>query len=225
VEASEAKVDQLQRELESEKADRDSGLANNVTRVQKQLALAKEHQEEALKIQKKAVEEQAILERRLQTISLITATANIIKVASNAGPIGIAAAAVSIAAMWALFFDAQKKARETTQGFSEGVIDLQGAGTTKSDSIPANLSKRESVMTADETIKYGDVFRAIRAKNEGLALYEMEKVINPEKYNNLSVQLDQSKFDKSLDKLGNPSRIENGYRIQKKGNCTYRIKI
>lgn len=47
--------------------------------------------------------------------------------------------------------------------FAKGVIDLQGPGTGTSDSIPAKLSKGESVMTAKETSQYGDVFHAIRA--------------------------------------------------------------
>lgn len=48
--------------------------------------------------------------------------------------------------------------------FAEGVIDLKGPGTATSDSIPANLSRGESVMTAWETRHAGDVLRDIRAK-------------------------------------------------------------
>lgn len=48
--------------------------------------------------------------------------------------------------------------------FAKGVIDLQGPGTTTSDSIPARLSRRESVMTADETIKAKGILTDIRAK-------------------------------------------------------------
>jgi hypothetical protein len=48
--------------------------------------------------------------------------------------------------------------------FAEGVIDLKGPGTSKSDSIPANLSKGESVMTAWETRHAGQVLREVRAK-------------------------------------------------------------
>lgn len=56
-------------------------------------------------------------------------------------------------------------------GFAEGVIDvgrgvigLRGPGTSKSDSIPAKLSRGESVMTALETRNAGDVLREIRAR-------------------------------------------------------------
>lgn len=49
-------------------------------------------------------------------------------------------------------------------GFKDGVIDLQGPGTGTSDSIPAMLSKGESVMTADETARSYNLLTAIREK-------------------------------------------------------------
>ena len=48
--------------------------------------------------------------------------------------------------------------------FATGVIDLKGPGTETSDSIPANLSKGESVMTARETKNSMGILKAIRAK-------------------------------------------------------------
>jgi hypothetical protein len=48
--------------------------------------------------------------------------------------------------------------------FAKGVIDLKGPGTTTSDSIPAMLSRRESVMTADETISSNKILKSIRSK-------------------------------------------------------------
>lgn len=52
-----------------------------------------------------------------------------------------------------------------TLAFKEGVIDLQGPGTSTSDSIHARLSKGESVMTAKETAKHKEDLKAMRAKN------------------------------------------------------------
>lgn len=46
--------------------------------------------------------------------------------------------------------------------FAKGVIDLQGAGTGTSDSIPSMLSKGESVMTARETQDFLPTLSAIR---------------------------------------------------------------
>lgn len=48
--------------------------------------------------------------------------------------------------------------------YAKGVIDLQGPGTTTSDSIPAMLSRGESVMTAEETLNSRGILKAIRAK-------------------------------------------------------------
>lgn len=48
--------------------------------------------------------------------------------------------------------------------FAKGVINLQGPGTATSDSIPAHLSKGESVMTAKETRESMGILQAIRNK-------------------------------------------------------------
>lgn len=64
--------------------------------------------------------------------------------------------------------------------FAKGVIDLKGPGTGTSDSIPARLSKGESVMTAWETQHAGDVLRDIRAKKlDNKALREMKQGRGP----------------------------------------------
>lgn len=47
-------------------------------------------------------------------------------------------------------------------GFKDGVIDLQGPGTTKSDSINARLSKGESVITAEATASSRNLLEAIQ---------------------------------------------------------------
>lgn len=49
-------------------------------------------------------------------------------------------------------------------GYAEGVIDLKGPGTEKSDSISARLSRGESVMTAEETRNSMGILKAIRAR-------------------------------------------------------------
>jgi len=59
---------------------------------------------------------------------------------------GIATTAILTAALYGLFAAAQSAA-----GFKDGVVELQGEGTETSDSIPAWLSKGESVITAKAT--------------------------------------------------------------------------
>ena len=48
------------------------------------------------------------------------------------------------------------------QFLSKGTISIDGKGTATSDSIPAMLSRGESVMTAGETMKHKDALLAIR---------------------------------------------------------------
>ena len=62
------------------------------------------------------------------------------------------------------------------QKFAKGVIDLQGPGTGTSDSIPASLSRGESVMTAEETRLYRPALRAMR-----------ERMISPELMNAMAM--------------------------------------
>ena len=50
---------------------------------------------------------------------------------------------------------------------AKGVVDLDGPGTGTSDSIPANLSKGESVITAEATANNRDLLRMINA-NAGI---------------------------------------------------------
>ena len=51
--------------------------------------------------------------------------------------------------------------------FAKGIIDIDGPGTSTSDSIPSLLSKGESVIKADSTAKYKDLLYAIN--NDTLA--------------------------------------------------------
>jgi TP901 family phage tail tape measure protein len=62
------------------------------------------------------------------------------------GPYGIVLAGVLTAALYGLYGQAQ-----ASLGFKDGVVNLDGAGTETSDSIPARLSKGESVITARAT--------------------------------------------------------------------------
>jgi len=61
--------------------------------------------------------------------------------------------------------------------FAEGVIGLHGAGSETSDSIPAMLSRGESVMTAKETREHRGILEAIRGG--GWEKYKMENIITP----------------------------------------------
>lgn len=71
---------------------------------------------------------------------------------SKFGPVaGGIRAALSIAAIQTAFSLVKNKLAEQPKGFADGVVGLEGEGTSTSDSIPAWLSKGESVVTADGT--------------------------------------------------------------------------
>lgn len=86
-------------------------------------------------------------------INGIVATINAFR---DGGPVLAAITAGLVAAQVAII------AAEPVPQFAKGVIGLQGAGTETSDSIPARLSKGESVMTAAETRKYRPILEGIR---------------------------------------------------------------
>lgn len=67
------------------------------------------------------------------------------------GASGAIRAALLTAAIQGAFSFAKAKLSQPPQGFATGVVGLEGAGTSTSDSIPAMLSRGESVITADGT--------------------------------------------------------------------------
>lgn len=93
--------------------------------------------------------------------------------------------------------------------FAKGVIDLKGPGTKTSDSIPAKLSKGESVMTADETSSAGGILRDIRAgklNDRKLAKQLDAAVLRDLKLTKDGVKMvgmDDSRIVKKLDQLMN----------------------
>ena len=100
--------------------------------------------------------------KQTQKIEVLINTASAIARAfSDLGPVGGAIAAFALGAMSIKQISLIDSA-QFPQAFKDGVIDLKGPGSETSDSIPARLSRGESVMTADETKRYKPVLQAIR---------------------------------------------------------------
>ncbi len=136
--------------------DEQQNLAGNNSRYQAELRVKEDRET------KKAQRDLAISQRRARLYSIaIDTAASIAKAWVNPGWPG----AIPLSA-FLLAQGATQAAIVSRQpmGFKEGVIDLKGPGTTTSDSIPANLSRRESVMTANETVSSKGILMAIRAK-------------------------------------------------------------
>lgn len=64
-------------------------------------------------------------------------------------------------------------------GFKDGVVDLQGPGTTTSDSITARLSKGESVITARATSYLKDELEAANRSNLDYEAIQYNKRVKP----------------------------------------------
>lgn len=140
-------------------------------RVEEAKKLAERGNTEALRLEEdrltKAVKLREEYANRQVIINAALALSNaILAVATAAGETGPGAIAVvpavvaAIAAGYGLVTAATTSA--STPGFKDGVIDLQGPGTSKSDSISARLSVGESVMTAEETKLYKPWLLAMR---------------------------------------------------------------
>lgn len=132
---------------------------------QQVLAGDNEKQKDILRLQedrkiRELKRQQFAAEQRAQIAAAVVNTAaSITKTASNLGfpaaiPFIIVAAAEGAAQIAII--------KRQQSNFAKGVLNLKGPGTETSDSIPANLSKGESVMTARETRESGNILKAIR---------------------------------------------------------------
>jgi hypothetical protein len=130
-------------------------------KLEQGLISEEQYNAEVTRLEKKRFEQN----KESQKVNLLINTASaIIRAFSDLGPIGgaIAAAVIGQLSIQQL---AAINSSQFPQGFKEGVIDLKGPGTETSDSIPARLSRGESVMTAQETRDYKPVLQAIRDNN------------------------------------------------------------
>lgn len=129
VEAAQSKVD---KEIEA----RNNGYANDVATAQKELELAKQREQKALKEKQKAQKQQQALDTLTQTSSLITASANIWSSMSGIPIVGPALAIAAIASMWASFAAAKIKAKEVTKTedaeYGEGGMEFLDGGSHQS---------------------------------------------------------------------------------------------
>ena len=110
-----AAEDALDRELELA----EQGFASNVTLKRQELEQAQELEKQALEDRKKAQKQQAAVDAIQQSVSLITASANIFKALSGLGPIGVGLAIATIAGMFAAFAKVRLDAAKATR-FREG---------------------------------------------------------------------------------------------------------
>ena len=165
----------LNREIEL----RNQGYANDVALREKELADAKEQQKKAAEEQKKVAQEQVLLDAALQTSSMITASANIIKQFPN--PL---AWAPMLALMWGTFAYAKTKAYQASTKsikFKEGGVMLLEGGSHESghdvnlgigpdgSNLRAEGGEYFAVINKRSSRKYGSQIPAVvNALNSGM---------------------------------------------------------
>ena len=133
LQAAQEETDAARNRVEKEIEARNNGYANDVATAQKELELAKQKEEKALKEKQKAQRAQQAIDSLQQTSSLITASADIWKSFAGLGPFGIAAAIAAIATMWGSFAAAKIKAREATRTeYGEGGMEFLMGGSHQS---------------------------------------------------------------------------------------------
>lgn len=138
--------------------DEQISLAGDNTRAKMQLELKFEKESSVIRKQMAEKDKQA---RRFSTV--IDTAAGVMKAFATAPDIYVAIVQAALVAATGIS-QLAKINREQPRGFAKGVINLQGPGTSTSDSIPARLSKGESVLTAAETKRSFGLLKAIRAK-------------------------------------------------------------
>lgn len=219
VNSRENTIKDLQSQLEKELQLQKDGLANNVDAIRQQIADEQAAKQSALENEKKIKEEkkklaieQLAIDSATQLSDLITASAETFKAFSAIPFVGIPLAVAAIGLMFGSFAAAKVRAVQSiNQGFKEGVIDLQGPGTETSDSIPANLSRGESVMTAKTTKKHKALLEALHKDDYShLTIKDLSPllagtgvVFNNEALNEINI--DQAKYNKR--KSEEPARL------------------
>lgn len=137
VESAEKEVDAAQSVLDAELQARANGYANNVQQAQKELALAKKNQRQALLQQQQAQRQQQAIQSLEQIGNMVTATSLIWS------ELGFPAAIPATAIMWASFAASKIKAAQlakqsiadmgtATEKYGEGTVELLQGGSHQS---------------------------------------------------------------------------------------------
>lgn len=164
VESANKQVDAAQSVLDAERTAASEGYANNVRRAERELALAKKNQAEALKEQEKAQKAQAALDTITQANSLITASANLWSAFSPIPYVGPALAVAAIALMWGSFAASKIKASQVAKAetYGEGTVELLQGGSHASGN---DISLGRKSNGVERRAEGGEYFAVINKRN------------------------------------------------------------
>ena len=149
----------------------------------RELENAGDNEEAKAKINKKFDEKQRALQNKQAQVqqqqALFNMTVNLgPSIAKTVSTLGFPAAIPFIAAIGVLFTTLMAKQKSVqVPKFATGVFDLEGPGTSTSDSIDARLSRGESVADADTTDKFGDILKPM-IENEFFSYADIKRIVD-----------------------------------------------
>jgi hypothetical protein len=150
-------------------------------------------EERRIKIKKaKAEKEAALIQIAINTAVAIASASPVVPLMALAAVVGVAQAAIV--------------ANQKVPQFKDGVFDLQGPGTSTSDSISAKLSKNESVVHAKGSRKFAAIIKPI-IEDKNLSWSDVKNIVDQNIPSHLRGDLflnrknENGNLDKKLDEL------------------------
>lgn len=235
VEATDRIVDQLNRQIDETQSALEveaelmaAGYANNVSLKKKELEDLKAARKTALDEQRKAQQAEVAIDTITQISSLITASAQIIKGFSKIPVVGVGLGIAAVTLMLSAFAAAKAQAFKTAgvSKFAEG--GWIGGKSHRDGGTHIEAEKGEYVINKRSAFKHKELIEAINGDNK----YELNKIYLNNLKNQVltaSVSLDDSKYLKGiyekLNEKGKAVEYINGYRIERVGNVTTKIRL
>lgn len=215
-----AEVDAYQARIDAARNfyDEQVALAGDNERAKKELRIKEER--EIMELEKRRADR----EKKASQAGILVSTAlGVMKVFAGEGTfVDKLVKAAIVAAEGASQYAIASRARY----YAKGALNIDGPGTKTSDSIPAFLSKGESVMTADETGSSMNILKSIRAKK--LNDKVLKDLMSGRSGGSTGVVFDDSKILKKLDEVKNSTpdlvkRANMVYEVRKKGDAYVQI--
>ena len=166
VNAAEEEIKRLTSVLETERDKQERGLANNTSKIEKEIAKQTKIKKDANEEEKKIAKEQAqltkisLLAQQAATISnMILAASELSKKSALLGPAGVPLAIASIGTLFAFFKTLSSKAEDFTK-FEEGGSFVEGGkrhsagGNKYANGIETEQGERHSIFSRKATSKY-----------------------------------------------------------------------
>ena len=194
VDSADKQVESAQKVLDAELEARRMGYANSVDMARKELELAKDNQQKALKEKEKAQKAQLMADTVTQASSLITATANIWSAMGAMPYLALAATALMFGAFTAAKIKAYQVANATSE-YGEGTVELlEGGSHASGNDIDMGYDKKTHKRRRAEG---GEYFAIINKRQSA-----RHRQLIPDVINSLNDGTFTEKYQRATDALG-----------------------